>query len=318
MQNFSLLSFLENNISLDEPFILGCSTGADSMFLLYKILETPYRKNLIAAYFNHNTRKQCKEEESFLLKIGKKEGFKVEIWECDFEKIKALYPSKSFEELAREKRYQFFDALCHIHKAEKVLLAHHLDDRIETMLFNMLRGTKLTGLINMQEKSGNILRPLLSIEKRDILEFLKKNKLKYFEDKTNRENIYTRNFIRNEIIPKVSEVHPEYKKNISQLLKYFESLKNHIDREVSDFLKTQESLLKNKKCFSINWFLQLTNFLQKEVIRIIYFWENNNSTFGLTEWNIKEIIRFIGGRNNNTIKEIHRLKMKKQWDLIFY
>jgi len=55
-----------------------------------------------------------------------------------------LYPSKGFEELAREKRYQFFDALMHIHSAKYVMTAHHLDDRIETMMFNMIRGTKLT------------------------------------------------------------------------------------------------------------------------------------------------------------------------------
>lgn len=79
MQKFSLLSFLKEHIDIEEPFILGCSAGPDSMFLLYKILETPYRKNLIAAYFNHNTRTQCKEEESFLLELGKKEGFQVEI-----------------------------------------------------------------------------------------------------------------------------------------------------------------------------------------------------------------------------------------------
>lgn len=123
----------------------------------------------------------------------------------------------------------------------------------------------------MQEKSGNILRPLLSIEKKDILEFLKKNKLQYFEDETNNDNIYTRNFMRNEILPKVAKVHPEYKKNLSHLLEYFEAVKKHIDKEVIIFLQTQEEEINKKKCFSLKNFFQLSDFLQKEVIRMIYF-----------------------------------------------
>jgi tRNA(Ile)-lysidine synthase len=150
---FDIQPFLEKYFSKEDKMILACSTGADSMFLLYQILQTEYRHNLVACYFNHNTREQCKLEEEFLLDLGRKEGFKVEVAECDFEKIKKLYPSKSFEELAREKRYQFFDTVCHLYNSDKVLLAHHLDDRIETSVFNMLRGSKLTGLINMTESS---------------------------------------------------------------------------------------------------------------------------------------------------------------------
>lgn len=311
MKNFSLLPFLEKNLTPNEPFILWCSTWADSMFLLYKILETPYKKNLIAAYFNHNTRKQCAEEESFLQELGKQEGFQVEIWECNFEKIKKLYPSRSFEELAREKRYQFFDALCHIHNAKKVFLAHHLDDRIETMLFHMLRGTKLSGLINMQELSGNIYRPLLWLQKQEILDFMEKDSLSYLEDKSNIKNEYTRNFIRNKISPLLTQVHPEYKKNIKNLLEYFEAMKWFLDEKVGIFLW-------GKNVFLLKDFLKESDFLQKEIIRNIYFLRNHNSTIGLSEKNIAEILRFIGEKRWTGIKEIHHLKLKKEkWYIYF-
>lgn len=316
--SFSLLPFLEKHLSHDEPFILGCSTGADSMYLLYKILETPYKKNLIAAYFNHHTRDQCQQEEAFLQELGKKEGFQVEIWECDFEKIKKLYPSRSFEELAREKRYQFFDALCHIHEAKKVFLGHHLDDRIETLLFNMLRGTKLTGLINMQEVSGNIFRPLLRIEKSEILEYLKQCTLPYFEDESNTKNEYTRNFIRNEISPLLQRVHPEYKKNISNLFGYFEELKQDLEKQVLCFLEDGELISWEKGCFPFESFFLLSPFIQNEVIRYIYFLRNNRSTIGLSEWNIAEIIRFFHGKSEKWIKKIHSLNMKKEKGLIHF
>ncbi len=262
-------------------------------------------------YFNHNTRKQCALEEEFLQKLWEKEGFQVEIASCDFEKIQTLYPSKSFEELAREKRYQFFDAVCHIHNTDKVILAHHLDDRIETYIFHMLRGSKLTGLINMTEQSGAILRPLLWVEKTEILNYLQKNNLRYFEDETNASNDYTRNFIRNKILPQFEQVHPEHKKNLQNLLSHFEEIKYHLDSEVQKFLWDESS-------FSLSDFLNLSPLLQKEIIRHIYYISNNHSTIGLTESNIAEVLKFLNGKNNKTKKEIRNMKLFKDGDRILF
>lgn len=308
---FDITTFLEKYYHSEEKIVLACSTWADSMFLLYHILDTPYKNNLVACYFNHNTRPECKQEEEFLLELWKKEGFDVEIAECDFEKIKKLYPSKSFEELAREKRYQFFEAVCNMYNTNKVITAHHLDDRIETFIFNMLRGSKLTGLINMQEKSWWILRPLLWIEKSRILEYLSENKLKYFEDETNESSDFTRNFLRNEVLPKFSQVHPEHKKNLWNLIWYFQEVKTHLDEEVQNFLR-------DEKQFSITDFYTLSPLLQKEVIRYIYFTSNNNSTIGLTESNIAEVLKFIGGKNNKTKKEIRWMNLFKDGDEILF
>jgi len=281
------------------------------MYLLYHILQTPFKYNLVACYFNHNTREQCKDEEDFLLELGKKEGFEVEIWECDFEKIKKLYPSKSFEELAREKRYQFFDAVCHIHDTNKVITAHHLDDKLETFFFNMLRGSKLTGLINMTEESGWIIRPLLKTEKSEIYEYLEKNKLRYFEDETNSDSSYTRNYLRNEVLPLLWKVHPEHKKNLSNLLGYFEEIKENLENQVTQFLWDTSYFLNSE-------FQLLSPLLQKEIIRNIYFESNNHSTIGLSESNIAEVLRFISWKNNKTKKEIRSMKLFKDGDKILF
>jgi tRNA(Ile)-lysidine synthase len=109
------------------------------MYLLHKILETNFKKNLVVCYFNHKTRIETEDEEKFLENFCKKENIAFETAFCDFEKIQKLYPSKSFEELAREKRYQFFQAIAQIYKANKIITAHHLDDKIETFYFNLNR-----------------------------------------------------------------------------------------------------------------------------------------------------------------------------------
>ena len=288
--------FLEKYYNKNETVILACSTWPDSMFLLYKILETEYKNNLIVCYFNHKTRPWTDIEERFIEKLWKNKWFKVEIAKYDFEKIKKLQPSKSFEELAREKRYAFFNAILNIHNAKYILTAHHLDDKIETFFFNLARGSKLTGLINMTEKSNTILRPLLNLTKQEILNYLNKNKLEYKLDETNLNTDITRNYLRREIIPKLKQINWNYNKNISNTLNYFEELKNHIDKEVINFLippiEVKEST-HNGRNFEIIKFNSLTSFMQKEIIRYIYYISNNKSTIWLSEANINEIIKFI-------------------------
>ena len=160
-------------------------------------------------------------------------------------------------------------------------------------------------------KKWGILRPLLEVEKSEILTYLEENKLEYKIDETNNENIYSRNKIRNEILPKCEEINNRYRKNMWNLMSYFEDLQDHIDAEVLAFLW-------DKEYFEIPDFNNLSNFLQKEVIRYIYYISNNKSTIGLSQSNINEIIRFINGKNNKTIKEIRGLQMRKDNKIIIF
>ena len=307
-----LENFLQKYYQKDEPIILACSTGPDSMFLLYELLKTSFKNNIIACYFNHKLRIEADEEEIFLENLWKKLWFKVEIASADIKKIRdSLYPSISLEELAREKRYMFFSAICEIYNTKKLMTAHHLDDKIETFFFNLARWSKLTGLVNMTESHWNVLRPLLNLKKSQILKYLDENNLEYRIDKTNFDNDITRNLFRNEIIPKFYKVNSQFKNNIKNTLDYFEELKNHIDKEVNNFLW-------NKDYFEIENFNNLSSFIQNEIIRQIFFISNNNSTIWLTSANIKEIIKFINWKNNKTIKEIKLLKMKKDWKKIYF
>lgn len=314
----------------NEPIILGCSTWPDSMYLLHKILETKYAKNLVACYFNHQLRPEANQEEEFIEKLAQEKWFKVEIASANIKAIRdSLYQSKWIEEVAREKRYAFFNAVCNIYETNKVLTAHHLDDKIETFFFNLVRGSKLTGLINMTEESWWIIRPLLWIPKSDILEYLDSNNLEYKIDETNNDTDITRNKLRHDIVPQFEKINSNYKKNISNMMEYFEEVKNHLDKQVEDFLAEQAILIFNSAKYKINtldiyWYFYISDFnsvsnlLQKEIIRHIFYTSNNKSTIWLSEWNINEVIRFINGKNNKTIKEIQELKMRKENEIIIF
>jgi len=305
-------SFIEKYYKPNEKIILACSTWPDSMFLLYKILKTKYKNNLVVCYFNHKLRVEADKEEKWLEDLWNKEWFQVEIGEAKIREIKEkLYPSKSLEELAREKRYEFLNAILNIYNADKIITGHHLDDKIETFFFNLARWSKLTWLINMSEKSWSILRPLLNIEKTEILQYLKDNKLEYNVDLTNQDIEITRNKLRHDIIPQFEKINSKYKWNINNVIQYFSTLKDYIDDEIIHFLWED-------RFFDINNFNSKQIFLQKEIIRYIYYISNWKSTIWLSEGNIKEVIRFINWKNNKTVKEIRNMKLKKDNKIIKY
>jgi len=321
--------FLNKYYKNNEKIILACSTWPDSMFLLYKILETNYKNNLVVCYFNHKIRPEATEEEEWIEQLWKKYNFIVEIGEADIQNIAKLYPSKSLEELAREKRYAFLNAILNIYWANKIITWHHLDDKIETFFFNLARWTKLTWLINMTEKKWSILRPLLNIEKKDILEYLNINNLEYRIDNTNFDTNIIRNKLRHDIIPQFENINSNYKKNINNLITYLKEIKLFLDEKVEEFLKEQGILIFNSNKYKINTleiygYFYINDFnsqsplLQKEIIKYIYYISNKNSTIWLSEANIAEIIKFINWKNNKTIKEIKEMKLKKENKIIIF
>lgn len=328
--NLDINKFLEKYYKENEPIILACSTWPDSMFLLYEIIKTKYAKNLVVCYFNHKLRKEADDEEVFLEKLWEKIWFKVEIWSAKIKEIRDnFYPSLWLEEVAREKRYAFLNAILNIYNTDKVITWHHLDDKIETFFFNLVRWTKLTGLINMTEKSWNILRPLINTEKKEILNYLDENKLEYKIDESNFDTDISRNKLRHDIIPQFEKINWNYKSNISNLISHFEEIKEFLDKQVNDFLYEQWILIFNSwkykintleinGYFYINDFIKLSSLLQKEIVRHIYYISNNNSTIWLSEANIAEVIKFINGKNNKTIKEIKEMKLKKENTIIIF
>jgi len=307
-----LNNILSKYIKSNEKIILACSTWPDSMFLFYEIIKSDFKNNLVVCYFNHNLRPESKKEEDFLRNLQKKYNFTLEIWSEDILELQKESISISIEELARQKRYDFLRNIKKKYNSKIIITWHHLDDKIETFLFNLARWSKLSWLINMTLISGDILRPLINIQKKEIQNFLDKNKLEYMIDKSNFSNDYTRNYIRNDILPKFEYINKNYKQNISNTLQYFEDLKYFIDDEIKKIINRE------KQYFLISEFNIKSDFLKKEIIRYIYYITNNNSTIWLSSSNIQEVIKFINSRWNKTIKEIKNMKLFKDGDKIIW
>lgn len=144
---------------------------------------------------------------------------------------------KGIEETARIERYAFLESVRELYSAKSIFVAHHLDDSIETLMFNLIRGTKIPGLMGIGEQNGHILRPLLSVAKKDILSQLHKENILYRIDSTNGDAVYLRNHLRLNIISEFERINPEYRKNLSALMQYMSELHYFIDSQVFVFLE---------------------------------------------------------------------------------
>ncbi|HHX71057.1 MAG TPA: tRNA lysidine(34) synthetase TilS, partial [Gallicola sp.] len=203
-------NFIEkkNLISFGDKIIVGFSGGPDSVFLLYLLnsIRDKYNLELVAVHINHLIRENdAGKDEEFSREFANRLNIKFVSYKKDvvsFAKEKGL----SVEDAGRRIRYNIFNREAKkLGTNTKIAVGHHKDDLVETIFLNFLRGSGSNGLVGIEEKNENIIRPILSIEKSEILNFLKANSVPYVEDYTNLENDYRRNKIRNELIPYIKE-----------------------------------------------------------------------------------------------------------------
>ena len=204
-----IIRFIEEQelIERGDKILVALSGGPDSVFLLHFLLK--YRKKygieIGAMHVNHMIRgEEANKDEKFCRKLCLKLG-------VDYHTVKRNVPSFaktnkiSIEEAAREIRYKELTKIQKNFFYDKIATAHNCSDNAETVFLNLIKGTGLKGLSGIPIRRENIIRPILSISKDEILEYLKKNKVEYLIDKTNLSNIYERNFVRNEIFPQIKK-----------------------------------------------------------------------------------------------------------------
>jgi len=216
-------------------YILAISGGPDSVYLLHRLLKEGHRP--VLAHVNHQLRgKDSDEDEQFIQDLATQHDLTLEIKRVDV-KAWATKHKKSLEEAGRIIRYEFLENIRTKHNAEKVLTAHHLNDNLESVLMNQIRGCDLKGEIGMVEKRGNLERPLLNISKKEILHFLTIHQIPYRIDATNKDQTFKRNHVRHTLIPKLLEENPHlletFKTQRNAAIKAYKKLKE----ETIDWLK---------------------------------------------------------------------------------
>lgn len=302
--------FQKYNISRDSAVIIACSGGPDSMYLLSEVMKIHLKEHLVVAHFNHTLRAEESDgDEEFLRDFCEKHSLIFENARGNIAEI-AQANKKGIEETARIERYMFLEEVREKYNAKYIFTAHHQDDTIETLIFNLIRGSKIHGLTGIPEQNGNILRPLLATPKTEILQKLEKEGIAYRLDSTNTDDTYLRNHLRLNVIGEFERINPEYRKNLSSLMSYMRELEVFINTQVEVFLRGESSL-------GVEDFQILSPFLQREIIRYLYE-RANSGTIGLSEGGIAEIIRFIGDKGNYTRKELGKLSLEKKNGKVYF
>lgn len=260
-------------IKLSGKYVLAISGGVDSVTLLDLVIKgTLDKSNIIIAHVDHGIREDSYQDLNLVKDLAQKYNLTFHY------KVLELGPNTS-EDKARNYRYSFLNSVMSQTKAKSLITAHHQDDLIETILINLIRGTNRKGLTSLSS-NDQIYRPMLAYSKKEIIDYAKKNKLKWREDSTNTNTDYLRNHLRLNVLKNMSKLDRQKIININKNQK---DLNNQID----SILENIYSQKINQNKLDRLWFNTIDFKTQKEILS---HWLRRS---GLKEFNAKQIERTV-------------------------
>ena len=256
-----------NMLSKGDRVLAAVSGGADSMLLINYLLYAKDRFDLTlcVAHVEHGIRGQASlDDANFVKDFCKKNSLEYHQLHIDAVN-ESLEAKMSVEEYSRKRRYEFFNSI----SCDKIATAHNLSDNVETVLFRLSRGTGLKGVCSIPAVRGKIIRPLIEIPSDDIRNYCNENLIEYRYDSTNSSNEYSRNYIRNVIIPDFIKLNGAFENNINSFIESANEDNHFIENAVNcafgETVKDNKILLSKLRKFDIA--------VSKRVIKK-YFYEN--------------------------------------------
>ncbi len=240
----------------NETLIVAVSGGVDSMVLLHMVsrLSNP----IVVAHVNHKKRKVSDQEYTAVKKYANSLNIRFEGF------VLNTKPSHNFQDFARQERLAFFKSLAEKYTTDKVLLAHHLDDQIETICMRYTHSMHPLDFSGMKEvqRLDNIflIRPLLSIYKKRLINYSISHSIPYFEDSTNKDLRYTRNKFRHEIIPFLRHENPQFDTLVLSLNTSVKNLKERLVSQANHYLSSKDKI-------PVNEFLSFHPYLQETILK---------------------------------------------------
>ena len=306
-------------INENDKIICGVSGGPDSICMLdiLKDLKEELKFELIVCHVNHLIREEAISDEEYVVNYCKVNNIKSYVKRIDVKKY-ANNNKQGTEEAGRTVRYEFFEEILQKEGANKIAIAHNKNDKIETIIMNMLRGSGISGLKGIEPKRENkYIRPLIETERTSIEEYCEKNNLQPRIDKTNFINDCTRNKIRNIVIPYIkNEFNPNIINTMDRLSSIIEEENRYLEKITIDVFEKLK--IKEEKGHLV---LKLKEFNKQDIVikkRLILY--AINKTIGnvqnIEKVNINDIIKLceknIGNKYLMPNKNIKILVNKNQ------
>lgn len=282
------------------------------MALLHYLINN-YKDKIIVAHINHNVRKQSNTEELFLSNYCKDNNITFECMKI------TEYKENNFENEARKKRYKFYKEILTKYNSSYLFLAHHADDLMETIIMKIIRGSNINGYAGIKKISYQdnyyIVRPFLDYTKQDILEYIKKYNITYYDDYTNNDITYTRNRIRHNIIPLLKKedinIHKKFIKYSNTLNEYNDYINYEIENIIKD-IYINNTLYLDK--FNI-----MHPFIKKNILYHILNNIYNNKENIVKDIHIKNILNLINNpKPNITINMPNNIYVTKEYNILIF
>lgn len=301
-----------NLIEKNDSIVVGVSGGPDSMTLLSILLKLKEEFNLkiYVAHVNHMLRENAIKDEEYVKEICEKNNIEMFIKKANISEI-AKKEKIGLEEAGRNIRYNFFEEVLKNTKSNKIAIAHNLNDKAETIIMNTLRGSGVSGLKGIEAKRKKYIRPLIEIERYEIEKYCIENEINPRHDESNDDNTYTRNKIRNIIIPYIrNEFNPNIIKTLNRLSEIIKEEDEYVQSETEKIFK--EILLtdeKNKIEFDPRKFNEQEKVIQKNLI-LLAIKKVKGSTQGIEKVNIDDIIKLCNNNiGNKLIRPVKQLEI---------
>ena len=294
-----------NMIENGEKVVLAVSGGPDSICMLDILKDIKNDEKIdmnfeiVVAHVNHMIRKEAEEDEKYVKKYCEENQIEFYSKSIDVQKM-ANNNKIGIEEAGRKARYDFFNEILERTNAQKIAIAHNKNDKVETVLMHILRGSGINGLKGIEAKRGKYIRPLIECERNEIEEYCTEKNLQPRIDKTNFENEYTRNKVRNLLIPYIQkEFNPNLIQTIDRLSNLVAEEEKYMDKQVEKVYK-EMLISENEKEIQLN--LKIFN-IQEKVIksRIILYTITRlfGNSKGLEKIHIEDIIKLCSNNIGN-------------------
>lgn len=216
---------------------VACSGGLDSTVLLEALVQLGFEPLIL--HINYQLRgEESEKDEALVRALAQKYKLEIEVVRCPKELTKGK--GINLQEAARKFRHELFREFIQRSPVNRVLLAHHRDDQVETFFLQLLRGAGIFGLGGMHSERNGIIRPFLELSKADLKQFAREHGITWREDSSNQENDYKRNQFRNILIPQILESNPTLIDSIGLIQLAFRTTQLEIQQDLKPKLETWE------------------------------------------------------------------------------
>ena len=233
-----------------DRLIVGVSGGVDSVCLLFALLELRgiYQYDIIVVHVNHELRgKSADEDEAFVEMLCREHKLEFVGYHVDIRNL-AQVKKQSLEEAGRNARRHAFEKTFEEKRGTKIVMAHHKNDNAETLLMNLSRGTGLRGMGGMRPVCGKVIRPFLCVERKEIEAFADRHLIAYRMDESNASDDYTRNRIRNHVLPFFEEhVNARAVEHMNEAMLQMRELQQYINRQVENAYASGVTINRDKE-----------------------------------------------------------------------